>query len=147
MCGSDVGSRAARLPGRRLKRGSDLHGAGDAGAGPPGAGSRNYSYELDEPYYILTDAGVQVTERVTGHWDLVGRAARQWLNYQQLVSSGLSSREDHGWHLGMGTGWWVGTAMRVGVDADYVTRDSPVPFRSYSGWRVGGNLTYGPQNP
>jgi len=107
----------------------------------------NYSYELDEPYYILTDAGVQVTERVTGRWDLVGRAARQWLNYQQLVSSGLSSREDHGWHLGMGTGWWVGTAMRVGVDADYVTRDSPVPFRSYSGWRVGGNLTYGPQNP
>jgi hypothetical protein len=103
----------------------------------------NYSYELEEPYYILTDAGVQVTERVTAQWDLVGRVSRQWLNYQQLASSGLSSREDRGWHLGMGTGWWVGTTMRIGVDADYVTRESPVPSRTYDGWRVGGNLTYG----
>ena len=106
----------------------------------------NYSYEIEEPYYILTDVGVQVTERVTSGWDLVGRLSRQWLNYQELASSGLTSREDRGWHVGAGTGWWLGTTLRLGVDADYVTRDSPVPTRSYSGWRVGGSFTYGTQN-
>ena len=106
----------------------------------------NYSYEIEEPYYILTDAGVQVTERITNGWDLVGRLSRQWLDYQQLVSSGLTTREDHGWHAGVGTGWWLGSTLRMGVDADYVTRDSPVPTRSYSGWRVGGSFTYGTQN-
>jgi hypothetical protein len=106
----------------------------------------NYSYEVEEPYYVLTDSGVQVTQRITSAWDIVGRASRQWLDYRQLVTAALATRADRGWRAGCGTGWWVGQAMRLGFDMDYVTRDSPVLLRNYEGWRIGGTITYGSQN-
>jgi hypothetical protein len=44
---------------------------------------------------------------------------------------------------GLGGGRHLGEDVRVGVDLHHERRESPVAGRSYSGYRVGGTLTYG----
>jgi hypothetical protein len=105
-----------------------------------------YSYEPTEPFYLYTDLGVQLTQRVTRNWDVMARGARQWLAYRQFMSEGTSDRNDTGWRLGVGTGRWLGPTLRVGFDVDYLTRSSPIPSRTYDGWRAGGNIVYGLQS-
>jgi hypothetical protein len=105
-----------------------------------------YSYETTEPYYLFTDLGLQLTQRITTNWDVLARGARQWLAYRQFLSQGTSDRNDTGWLLGVGTGRWLGQALRVGFDVNYQTRSSPIPSRTYDGWRAGGNIVYGLQS-
>lgn len=103
----------------------------------------NYSFELDEPYYVVTDVGVEASQKITSTWDIVGRIGRQTLDYRQFVSLGPTERTDHGWRTGFGMGRAMNRALRVGVDVDYVKRESPVATRTYDGWRVGGSISYG----
>jgi hypothetical protein len=106
----------------------------------------DYSAEMLEPYYLLTDAGVKVTQKVTQRWDVVGAASRQWLDYQRiegLVISEAPSHSDHGYRLGGGVGYLLGNSVRVGVDVAYYKRNSPLALREYDGVRVGGSFTYG----
>ena len=106
----------------------------------------DYSAEEIEPYYLLTDIGVKVTQKVTQRWDVVGTASRQWLDYQRLegeVLSEVPSHADHGYRVGGGVGYMLGTSVRVGVDLAYYKRNSPIALRDYDGLRVGGSFTYG----
>lgn len=106
----------------------------------------DYSAEEIEPYYLLTDFGVKVTQKVTQRWDVVGTASRQWLDYQRLegqVLSEVPSHADHGYRVGGGVGYMLGTSVRVGVDLAYYKRNSPIALRDYDGLRVGGSFTYG----
>jgi hypothetical protein len=105
-----------------------------------------YSYELTEPFFIVTDLNLEVTQKVTTNWDMVGRVGHQLLNYQKRVSIGGGERTDTLWRVGGGVGRRVGRASRIGFDIDRVRRDSPrSPERGYEGWRIGGSLTYGVQ--
>ncbi len=106
----------------------------------------DYSAEEIEPYYLLTDVGMKVTQKVTQRWDVVGTASRQWLDYQRLEGLALSevpSHSDHGYRVGGGVGYMLGTSVRVGVDLAYYKRNSPIALRDYDGLRVGGSFTYG----
>ena len=106
----------------------------------------DYSAEEIEPYYLLTDIGVKVTQKVTQRWDVVGTASRQWLDYQRLEGLALSeapTHSDHGYRVGGGVGYMLGTSVRVGVDLAYYKRNSPIALRDYDGLRVGGSFTYG----
>ena len=106
----------------------------------------DYSAEEIEPYYLLTDIGVKVTQKVTQRWDVVGTASRQWLDYQRLEGLALSevpSHADHGYRVGGGVGYMLGTSVRVGVDLAYYQRNSPIALRDYNGLRMGGSFTYG----
>jgi hypothetical protein len=106
----------------------------------------DYSAEMLEPYYLLTDAGVKVTQKITYRWDVVGAASRQWLDYQRLegvVLSAAPSHSDHSYRLGGGVGYLLGNSVRVGVDVAYYRRNSPLAMREYDGLRVGGSFTYG----
>jgi hypothetical protein len=105
-----------------------------------------YSYELTEPFFVVTDVNLEVTQKVTTNWDTVGRVGRQLLNYHKRQSFGGGERTDTLWHVGGGIGRRVGRTARVGFDVDRVRRDSPrSPDRGYEGWRIGGSLTYGVQ--
>jgi hypothetical protein len=105
-----------------------------------------YSYELAEPFFVITDLTLEVTQKVTSDWDTVGRFGRQILNYQRRQSFGPGERTDTAWHAGGGVGRRVGRTARIGVDVVRVRRNSPeLPERSYEGWRIGGSLTYGVQ--
>ncbi len=105
-----------------------------------------YSYELIEPYFVVTDVTLEVTQKVTYNWDTVGRFGRQILDYQRRESFGPSERTDMVWRVGGGIGRRVGRTARIGFDVDHIRRDSPeLPERSYEGWRIGGSLVYGVQ--
>ena len=103
-----------------------------------------YSYELAEPFFVVTDATLEVTQKVTTNWDTVGRVGRQLLDYQRRQSFAGEARTDTLWRIGGGLGRRVGRTARIGLDIDHVRREAPqAPARAYQGWRIGGSLTYG----
>lgn len=104
-----------------------------------------YSYETERPYYALTDVGVEVTERVTSTWDLVGRTSRQSLAYRNAVTAlDLQKRTDHSWIAGAGVGYRVGQTLRLGFDANYYKRTvDEIESRNYKGLRLGASISYG----
>lgn len=103
-----------------------------------------YSYQVEQPYYALTDTGIDVTERVTSTWDLVGRAAWQSLAYRNVATSTLPERTDHSWQAGGGLGYRFGETLRLGLDANYYRREvNDIDARNYEGLRVGASVSYG----
>jgi len=103
-----------------------------------------YSYEVEQPYYALTDRNVEVTERVTSHWDVVGRVGFQTLAYRNVAGSTLAERTDHSWQTGGGVGYRVGETLRLGFDANYYRRDANTnAARNYDGLRMGASVSYG----
>jgi hypothetical protein len=106
-----------------------------------------YSAEVLEPYYVLTDWRLRVTQKITLRWDVVGTVGRYWLAYRSLegAATGDVSRTDRGRRLGGGIGYTFGRSLRVGLDVDHYRRSSPAFGRSYEGLRVGGSFTYGLQ--
>ncbi len=104
-----------------------------------------YSYEIDRPYYALTDTGVEVTERVTSSWDIVGRTSRQSLAYRNVAAAlDLRKRTDHSWLAGAGIGYRVGRTLRIGFDANYYKRTvDEIVSRNYRGLRLGASVSYG----
>lgn len=101
-----------------------------------------YSYQLTEPYYLLTDVGGSVTQRITSTWDVVGRAARQRLDYRALTMTDLG-RIDRSWQYGGGVGYRLGQFIRLGFDIDRFKRTSDIRIRQFEGWRAGGSVSYG----
>jgi len=102
-----------------------------------------YSFEALEPYYLLTDLGLTVTQRVTGRWDVVGRGGWQSLDYQAVGPLNTFEHTDRTKQLGGGVGCRVGEVIRLGVDTLFASRQSPLTGRNYQGWRTGFSLTYG----
>lgn len=105
----------------------------------------SYSFEQDQPFYVLTDVGGEVTQRITHVWDVVARGARQRLAYKNLVTlPNLPERIDRPWYAGAGVGYRVGETLRLGFDVNYYRRTMGLAAgRDYSGLRIGGSLTYG----
>jgi hypothetical protein len=102
-----------------------------------------YSFQEFQPYYLLTDLQLEVVQRVTGRWDVVGRAARQSLDYRVVALAAGNGRLDTGRRLGGGVGYRLGEHVRLGLDVNRDRRTSDVALRKYDAWRVGGSLTYG----
>jgi hypothetical protein len=100
-----------------------------------------YSFDELEPYYVLTDAGLTVIQRITSHWDVKGSASRGLLDYEAVAIT--TARTDHVSQYGFGGGYRLGETVRFGVDANHVKRESELPGRSYEGWRIGGTIDYG----
>ena len=103
-----------------------------------------YSYDVNEPYYLQTGISGSITQQVVGPLDVVGRAGLQHLDYRDRAGAvNLGSRRDEVRTYGGGIGYHVGADLRIGVNADYVQRTSPVPIRQYHGLVVGTSVTYG----
>jgi hypothetical protein len=105
----------------------------------------DYSFEPNLPYYVSTSFRTDATQAIGGSWDVVGRVGLTRMAYQGFDQVGALTldRNDRTWLVGTGVGRRVGTDVRLGVDVNYVTRTSSVPFREYSGVRAGGSVTYG----
>jgi hypothetical protein len=102
-----------------------------------------YSFQQFEPFYLLNDVEVGVTQRITTKWDVVSRIARQTLDYSVVSLPGDLARKDHGWRYGAGLGYRLGEYIRLGFDVDRFERQSDITARRYDSWRAGGSLTYG----
>jgi hypothetical protein len=104
-----------------------------------------YSYLEDNPYYMLTDVGFDVTQRVTSSFDVVARSSWQTLAYQGLTGlTALPGSTDRVRSVGGGPGYRVGRSLRIGFDVSYYQRESQLSAsQSYQGLRAGASITYG----
>jgi hypothetical protein len=90
----------------------------------------------------LSDIRVSVTQRITQSWDVVGRGAREWLEYRGLLSSTGAARTDRGLEYGGGLGYRLGRSLRFGAEASRIERRSVVTGADYQGTRIGGSVSY-----
>lgn len=113
-----------------------------------------YSFDPNQPYYLLTGVTATVTQAVRGPWSVNARASVQRLAYQTVVQSGLSGsgssapeglagRVDVVRAYGGGIGYKLGPSTFFSVNVEYVTRNSAVDLRQYRGLRIGSSVTYG----
>lgn len=108
-----------------------------------------YSVESSLPYYLLTSGEATITQALGRSWDVVARGSASVLAYRDLVGtddgsgSPAGARRDRVKVIGLGLGRRLTDNVRVGVDADYVRRQSALATRRYDGFKVGGTLTYG----
>jgi Putative beta-barrel porin 2 len=105
-----------------------------------------YSYEAQQPYYVLTDIEFQVVQKITHEWDLLGTVGRQWLGYRQAEVSSTTppDRLDRSYVVGGGLGYELSDDFRVGLNVNYYGRSSnTVTFNEYTGLRFGAAISYG----
>lgn len=103
-----------------------------------------YSFGALQPFYVATDVGVSVTQRITRSWDVVAQTQRAVLDYHALPASGTRGRRDTVLGYRGGIGYWVGQTLRIGLNVDHYTRRSKVVVsRTYEGLRVGASISYG----
>ena len=105
-----------------------------------------YSYEQTQPYYVLTDIGLTVTQKITAHWDVTADGSRQWLGYRDVQGSAAVSgdRVDRSYRVGGGTGYTFSDSVRAGILVEYYHRASnELDLRNYNGLRMGGTFTVG----
>jgi hypothetical protein len=110
---------------------------------------RDIDYSIDEstPLFLATAVNLSATQILVGHVDAVGRIGHTLLKYRDLLSSAgavpLVGRSDRTTTIGSGLGYRFRIDARIGFEADYVRRLSALNGLSYSGWQVGGTMTYG----
>jgi hypothetical protein len=104
-----------------------------------------YSFEVAEPYYLLTGVSGSVAQQIFGPVDAVGRIGLQELNYRDSIGLTVAAptRIDYVHMYGGGIGYHMGKDVRIGFNVDHVHRTSPVLFREYHGLRFGTSVTYG----
>jgi hypothetical protein len=102
-----------------------------------------YSYDPEQPYYLLTGVTGSVAQAVGGPWSVNARAGIQRLAYQAIELSTLAGRVDVVRFYGGGVGYKLGPSTRLGVNADYYTSRSDLYVQQYRGLRVGSSVTYG----
>ena len=107
----------------------------------------DYSAEEIEPYYLLTDAGLKVTQKITHRWDVVGMASRQWLDYRRIEGLGALGRAvacgpqlPAGRRRGLLSSATACASASTSRTTSGTRRSS---LREYDGLRVGGSFTYG----
>ena len=106
----------------------------------------HFSYDVGEPFYVQPGVAVRVTQQVGGPWDLQARGSWYRLDYQRAETRSLDldaqGRVDRYQTYGGGVGCKVGRDIRVGINLDYVRRESVMPGQSYDGLRGGVAATY-----
>ena len=104
-----------------------------------------YSYFIDQPYYLLTGGSASVTQQIFGPLDVVARAGQQQLAYRDRIGAATvgSDRIDYVRTYGGGVGYHIGPELRIGFNVDQARRTSDVSRRRYDALRYGTSVTYG----
>jgi hypothetical protein len=104
-----------------------------------------YSYDVNQPYYLQSGVSGEVMQKILGPLDIVGRAGFAALDYRDREGAEVlvSNRRDTVRLFGGGIGYRIGKDVRLGFNVDYQKRDSQVLTRQYEGLRCGTSVTYG----
>jgi hypothetical protein len=110
------------------------------------------SYDILQPYYLQNGFNLQISQQVQTHIDVVGRGGVEHLNYRDRVNVALlvpdttavilPNRTDTVTTYGVGIGYHLGRATRVGVSYDRTRRVSPLDLRGYERGNIGTSITY-----
>ena len=104
-----------------------------------------YSYEIDQPYFIETGITASLTQALYGPFDAVVSAGTEELAYRGRLIAFMSPVERVDTvHLYRGSiRYRLGKDMRVGFNLDKQERLTDAAHRPYSGLRYGTSVTYG----
>jgi hypothetical protein len=104
-----------------------------------------YSYDVEQAYYLQTGFNGSVAQQIFGPFDVVVRGGAQTLAYRDRASVPVaaSNRVDHVRSYGGGVGYHMGRDLRLGFNIDKDERTSVLSFRQYTGLRFGSSVTYG----
>lgn len=104
-----------------------------------------YSFDTDQPYYLLTGVEGSIAQQLFGPVDVVGRLGLQSLAYRDRTGAvvQVADRVDRVRTYGVGVGYHLGRDLRVGVNVDHSQRESDIAQRQYGGLRFGTAVTYG----
>jgi len=102
-----------------------------------------YSYLIEQPYYLLTGARVELTQQLTRIVDVQVRGDAHDIAYRG-ASAGNAARDrvDYVQGVGGGVGFRAGD-VRVSVNGEQTLRASSGPFRNYQTTRFWTAVTYG----
>lgn len=118
----------------------------------------SYSFSVLRPYYLQWDTSVAVTQRFGQRWEAVAMAGRQRIDYGALITGapvvpappsttdgvGITNpTAERSLSYGLGTGYHVTPAIRVGVDARRLRRSSGAASRDYESWQAASSVSYG----
>ena len=104
-----------------------------------------YSFEVNEPYYLQNGIEGSIAQQIFGPFDAVARAGVQSLAYRnRFGATGLiADRVDRVRTFGVGVGYHLGKDVRLGFNLDHSRRVSELARRQYSGLKFGTAVTYG----
>jgi hypothetical protein len=104
-----------------------------------------YSFEIQQPYYLQTGFTATAAQQIYGPVDVEIRASRYSLAYRDREDAVTArpDRVDRITAFGGGVGYRIGNELRIGFNIDRQQRKSDVPLRPYEGLRYGLAVTYG----
>jgi hypothetical protein len=104
-----------------------------------------YSYDVNQPYYLQTGATGSISQQIFGPVDVVGRIGGQRLDYRDRAGAVVPEpgRTDRIMSYGGGVGYHMGQDLRVGFNVDWQQRTSVVDSKQYNNLRYGIAVTYG----
>ena len=104
-----------------------------------------YSFDIDQPYYVLTGTTASLSQHVYGQMFAVARLGVQRLDYRDRTGAviDVSNRRDYVHTYGGGLGYRLGRDVRLEVNIDRVRRTTAVHGHDYDDLRFGTALTYG----
>jgi putative beta-barrel porin BBP2 len=110
-----------------------------------GARDIQYSYDINQPYYLQTGANIEISQQIAGPFDAVARVGAARLEYRDRTGAvvAVSNRVDHIETYGGGFGYHIGHGTRIGFNVDEYQRLSPLEGREYKGLKYGIAVTYG----
>lgn len=105
----------------------------------------NYSYDVNQPYYIESGVIGSIAQQVYGPVDVVGRIGASRLAYRDRAGATIVARDrtDHVRSYGGGVGIHMGRDLRLGFNVDREHRISDLASREYKGLKYGTAITYG----
>jgi hypothetical protein len=104
-----------------------------------------YSYDVNQPYYLQTGATGSISQQIFGPVDVVARIGAQSLDYRNRAGAVvvIADRVDQVRSYGAGIGYHLGRDMRIGFNVDQQNRTSPLAEQQYKGLVYGFAVTYG----
>jgi hypothetical protein len=104
-----------------------------------------YSFDVNQPYYLMTGFTGSIAQQIFGPLDVTVRGGAQQLDYRDRVGAVVvvSNRTDSVRSYGGGIGYHFGKDTRLGFNVDQQVRRSAIAARRYSGLRYGTSITYG----
>ncbi len=108
----------------------------------------DYSFEIDEPYYVATGYGGSVRRQLGGRFDAVVEVQQFTYRYRELGAGAeqdlASERIDTTRNYSLSIGYRLNSGARFDVSLSYWQRRSDErDFLNYQGFRLGSNVTYG----
>ena len=104
-----------------------------------------FSFDVNQPYYIQTGVSASLAQQIFGPVDVVGRVGAQQLDYRTRAGAPVAAaaRTDYIRSYGGGVGYHIGKDVRFGFNVDSSRRTSEAAGREYDGFRYGTAVTYG----